>query len=374
MGHGRYKIASFNMFKFSAYTNKDVDRIATQINREGVDIIAIQEIFSQAALNRLLLALGPKWEGRWDTPNSRSVSAAEGYAFAWRKDSIELTRNREGKVFEPRILNQYSLNKKVYKDLVEKYSGMNVDVSKLPFQERLLRNPYYARFSPSSLPGGTYFEFRVVNTHIMYSADRQINESEDKEDILRLSDIARRKNEYNILTHAVYPKVSNKDVDYLMGQTNAKYLPSYTLLVGDYNLNLDEYPRIDNPMVEITDGVGKNATYNPDGVKRIRTIQREKTTLKAEKRLEVDPLDAVQSALLMTHDDRAFYANNYDHITYDEVAFSPLNIIDTKRLIWPDKMYGDMAKDDPYRPYREYRKNVSDHLPIMIEIDIKGAV
>ena len=199
MGYGKYKIASFNMFKFSAYTNKDVAKIAEHINAEGIDILAIQEIFSKAAMDRLLTALGPKWEGRWDSPNSRSVSAAEGYAFVWRKDTIALTKNREGKIFEPRILNQYKLDKQLYKTLVEKYSKIDVGTNNMPFQEKLLRNPFYARFSPAELPGGTYFEFRVVNTHIMYSASRDLNDSDEKEDIINLSDIARRKNEYNRL-------------------------------------------------------------------------------------------------------------------------------------------------------------------------------
>lgn len=123
-----YRIASFNLYKFSANTEKELSEVSQIIRENKVDILAIQEIFSKDALDNLLNELNAKghvrWDGRWDSPNSRSVSAAEGYAFIWNKDCIELSQNRYGKVFEPRIHNQYP-----HRDGIE-----------------LIRNPYYGRF------------------------------------------------------------------------------------------------------------------------------------------------------------------------------------------------------------------------------------
>ena len=148
-----YKIASFNMCKFHEnINNKELIKIASAINNEKIDILAIQEIFSKGALDNLLAALGSEWEGCWDSPNSRSPSAAEGYAFAWRKNNIGLTKNREGKVFKPTILNQYKMHKELYLKLLEKSTKLD-PANAINFQKKLIRNPYYGRFSPADLPG-----------------------------------------------------------------------------------------------------------------------------------------------------------------------------------------------------------------------------
>lgn len=365
-----YKIASFNMCKFHEnINNKELIKIASAINNEKIDILAIQEIFSKGALDNLLAALGSEWEGCWDSPNSRSPSAAEGYAFAWRKNNIGLTKNREGKVFKPTILNQYKMHKELYLKLLEKSTKLD-PANAINFQKKLIRNPYYGRFSPADLPGGTYFEFRIINTHIMWSLNREENEKEDKDVSLIPSDVVMRKNEYNILTNAVYPKVSKKDIDYLMGQTNSKYMPAYTILVGDYNLNLDAYPRIHEPVVELNEGI--KTTYNPSGTMRIETFQDKKTTLKSKDKLYLDPNDEIQVMLLAGKNDEAYFANNYDHFTYDTNSLDAINVKRVYRLDCIESMFPEYRmNDDPYKVYREYRDSVSDHLPIVIELEIR---
>jgi len=167
MGLG-YRIGSFNLYKFSLrsdeHIKKNMQNIAKIIQKAELDVVAIQEIFNKKALDRLISELGGSkcWEGRWASPNSRSVSAAEGYAFIWNNARLGLVRNRYGKVFEPRILNQYK---------VDKSFG----------QRHLIRNPYYIRLTLNELPGETFAEIRLINTHIMFSKDRKENESDKGE-------------------------------------------------------------------------------------------------------------------------------------------------------------------------------------------------
>ena len=80
-----YRIGSFNMYKFQAYRSdkeisKDLNKIAEIIRTEQFDIIALQEIFSKTAMNMLLSRLGRNWNGSWESPQSTSIQAAEGYA------------------------------------------------------------------------------------------------------------------------------------------------------------------------------------------------------------------------------------------------------------------------------------------------------
>lgn len=368
-----YKIASFNIQKFSTNSDKDLDEIASMIKKEGICIMAIQEIFSEEAMKKLLNALnmrGGKWDGRWDTPNSKSVSAAEGYAFIWDTRVIGLTKNMYDKPFEPRILNQYKMDKETFRELVlangRNASELNIDSA---VQEKIIRNPYYGRFSPVGKPGGSYFEFRLINAHIMFSTSRERNESENQEDILDLSDVIMRRNEYNLLTRSIYPKIFNKDLDYILGQRDSKYMPAYTLLMGDYNLNLapgGAQIGAQDRRIEIEDGV----TYpgNEDGKKVIVTKQDELTTLKTNSKLQQRNDDITEVTQFVLDGD--VHANNYDHFTYDEKSFEALNIKRIYRVDCDKYIFKSMAEDDKFAPYREYRKKISDHLPIVIEIEI----
>ena len=106
-----YKIGSFNMYKFQAYRSddkikKDLDSIANIISTEKFDIIAMQEVFDEKPMNMILARLGSHWQGAWGKPNSRSAQAAEGYAFIWNTDRIELAKSVTSsgtRIYQPRI-------------------------------------------------------------------------------------------------------------------------------------------------------------------------------------------------------------------------------------------------------------------------------
>lgn len=313
-----YKLGSFNMYKFQAYRSddkikKDLDNIANIISTEKFDIIAMQEVFDEKPMNMILARLGARWSGAWARPNSKSVQAAEGYAFIWNTDRIELAKSVTAtgvRVYQPRIYKQYKIDRK---------SG----------QKDLVRDPFYGRFKPRH----ENFEIRIINTHIMFSNG---GKDEHEDDSIQLGDIAMRKNEYEILVKNILAKENT----WRYGNN----LTAYTILMGDYNLNLNRNwthgPYLEE-VVEIDDG---KYSY------KIRTVQDQLTTVKNRSRLNPD--EPVRG-----------YANNYDHFSYDENRFSELHPkvkrIDTVRKY---------CEDD----FERHKKEISDHVPISIEIDLKG--
>lgn len=316
----RYRIASFNLYKFSTNTEKELNEVSQIIRENKVDILAIQEIFSKGALDNLLKELNAKgnvhWDGRWASPNSRSVSAAEGYAFIWNKDRIELSQNRSGKVFEPRIHNQYP-----HRDGIE-----------------LIRNPYYGRFV---IKENRMTEFRLINTHIMFSFNREENELDDQESIVEnLGAIAMRNRELDILAGKILPKLDDKAYDYQWNERDGICRKPYTILLGDYNLNLKDSPAkgslIVNDEIMICDSIAE---------KKIITIQKDLSTLRKN-----------------TDSQEGGYRNNFDHFTYDQNR--PLEVVRCWAVDAPNKMR-NFAGD-----YEKYRKDVSDHLMVIMELKL----
>ncbi len=310
-----YRLGSFNLHKFSANTHKDLEIIRDIITENRIDLLAIQEIFSEAALNNLLKHLGSQWDGRWASPNSRSVSAAEGYAFVWNTSRVVLSRRRSGSAFEPVIHNQYP-----HKDSGE-----------------LIRNPYYGRFV---IRDNTMIELRIINTHIMFSLNREENDSDNHDSsVNHPGAVSMRKRELSILASKILPKLDDKTYDYQWNEVDDYCRRPYTILMGDYNLNLrDSNARdtfIDEPLIIIRDA---------NSEKRIITVQKELTTLKAK------PTDGgVING----------YRNNFDHFTYDSLR--PIEV-----RCWAV----DVPNNSNYYAgdYERYKKDISDHLPIVMEI------
>lgn len=313
-----YKLGSFNMYKFQAYRSddkikKDLDNIANIISQERFDIVAMQEVFDEKPMRMILARLGVNWEGAWAKPNSRSSQAAEGYAFIWNINRIELAKSITPsgvRIYQPRIYNQYKIDQ---------------NNGQLP----LVRNPFYGRFKPKY----ENFEIRIINTHIMYSHGEN-NEFED--DNGQLSDIAMRRNEYEILIKNILAKENT----WRYGNN----LAAYTVLMGDYNLNLKRDwtsgPYLEE-VVEINDG---RYTY------RIRTVQDQLTTIK--NRSKLNPDEPIRG-----------YANNYDHFSYDEDRFKDLH---------PKVSCIDTVKKYCCDDFERHKKEISDHIPISMEINLKS--
>ncbi|MDD3141619.1 MAG: hypothetical protein PHX08_22015 [Lachnospiraceae bacterium] len=316
---GSLNMCNFN-FRSEGCNKKNFIRIANIISSEQFDIVALQEVLSEQALNVLLKALGSNWDKAWMKPNKSSSYASKGFAFIWNKKKIHPVTTKKSygvRVFEPEIINQYRLNRSVG-------------------QQELARNPYYARFTTDGLPGGAFFEIRLINVHIMFKKGVTV--------VSDLNDSRMRNNEYNVLMEAIYPKISDR--------CYGNFMPAYTVILGDYNMNLKRdwtvgqgrsSVYIDNEVIFISDG---NET------KQIKTVQDELTTLKdpqnQENETDNNPLRG--------------YANNYDHFSYDVIRFSNANV-SYRRVDAVRKYFNDN--------FEEYRREVSDHIPIAIDIELR---
>ena len=312
-----YKIGSFNMFKFSFQSDSEIRKDFTVLSRiirdNRFDIIALQEVFSPNALGRLLDYLGRfEWDGVWDSPTSFSSIAAEGYGFIWNKRRMRLavTTQPDGttKTFRPHIYNQYRVDKRLG-------------------QTQLIRNPYYARFEPLD---GSFCEIRLINTHIIFSKGNSLNQ------LLDIGAVVMRKREFDVLTQALYNTIADKRY--------GNNRPAYTIILGDYNLNLRTSGATGAFLNEIV------TVQDRGQIKRLITVQDKLTTLKANNAGSQDNYGF------------SYWANNYDHFTYDMDRFSSISAVSSRI-----NTVKDYCNDD----YELHRKTVSDHVPIALKLNLK---
>jgi len=318
------RIGSFNMKKFGATSNKDFEKIAEIIVGENFDIVALQEIFSNGKGVNRLLEQNVKhelhnWDYCFDAPSESNdltkledmlstKSRGEGYAFLWKKNRFK--KVEFSKLGTTRIFEPRIINS-LSKDV-------NVDCS------FFARTPYYIRLQP--IYGG-FFDLRLVNIHIFFGDSR-------------LSSIEKRQIEYAVLTQKIYPEICQNTY----GQNRIPY----TITMGDYNLN------IFNPLVNTQlKNCYLSAVYSYfEGEKHIQilTVQDQLTTLRDVNHLEEEKYNNNNSL-----------ANNYDHFTYSPELSNFQSV--KYEMIDAINKYCD-------GDYAYYRKNISDHLPIMMIVEI----
>lgn len=314
-------IGSFNLYTYRAYekseeSSKDIFRIASIIRDAQFDIVALQEVFNEAGAEIITRALGPSWKYSWDSPPNKTKNAAEGYAFIWNTDRFDLPFYDGGKK-EPRIFNQYRLDRTLG-------------------QKPLIRNPYYGRFVPTFLE--MPFELRLINAHILFSKSSSNYDENLKSEP---SALAMRRNEFKVLASALYPKVSDR--------VYGNNFKSYTILLGDYNLNLRQSgaegsylsSRMEPETIMVYDG---------RDVKEIVTVQEDLTTFKQP------PKDNEQK----NYTSATCWANNYDHFTYDSLKFDGIGM--TAYRVNSLSYCAD---------YKDHRRTISDHAPIKLVIDLR---
>lgn len=145
-----YKIGSFNCLNFGMGSSKDIQKFVDIILGERFDILALQEIRGEKALDRILAGLDSKWASCADEKTN-------DYAFIWntnRVDIIDPDRPDARKSY-PRTFSDRRLSK-----------------------DDLARTPFYARFYPVG-GGAPFIEIRIINTHIRFSKNNG-NENELK--------------------------------------------------------------------------------------------------------------------------------------------------------------------------------------------------
>lgn len=297
-----YKIGSFNLCNLSFQSDNEIrksfENIANIIREENYDIVALQEIISEEALKLLLRYLGAYWKKSFDVPDSYSSDRrGEGYAYIWNSRRIDLVHTEDYgqiKSIYPRVWKQYP---KTYGTMI--------------------REPYYARFTPSGLPGGSFFEIRLINTHLIFK------------------NVSDRQKEFNILVNNIYDNISNR--------VYGNNMPAYTIILGDYNLNLCR-EHTQNPYVA-------ESVYIDSGrlSKTIITVQDQLTTIKKP------VVDEYGNKVCNG------YANNYDHFSYDQ-NYNNIITLNSGRVDAVGKYYGN--------DFLKYRREISDHVPISLDFDL----
>ena len=332
-----YKIGSFNVRNLSFATGKErLDHIADLIKE--FDIIALQEVLSAGKMlegtqvdnpagqqiayeNSLRFRLGENWDMCWLDPHSESKwypyigndARGEGYAFLWRKDKFKCPVNENGKEIRPGIFRQYK---------TDKSSG----------EIRLIRDPGYGRFQMVDPP---YAEIRLITTHIIYNKPK----AENLKVIVDASEYKMRKNEFNILAKDVYTRISEnyKDINCNV---------PYTVILGDYNLNLMK-SGAGKPYVPTIVVLDKNGNI----LSTVRDIREN----------ESYRIHTVQEDLSTINRAGNDYSSNYDHFTYDD---------HTEQVV-QEKVAHRMDAVKRLGDFKTYKDKVSDHIPIMLEIDLK---
>jgi endonuclease/exonuclease/phosphatase family metal-dependent hydrolase len=310
-----YIIGSFNLQNFSGKDRKDLDVIANIITTERLDIIALQEVLRPEALNSLLRRLPYYWEGVQCSPRTskeeaiydekgdistptikRSSNTAKGYAFIWNSRRV-----RECSRSGPQVFKQIK-------------------------NGELVRNPFYGRFTPSGLPGGAFFEIRLINVHLCSPAEPKAN----------------RLKEYSVATQEVYTRISKKRY--------GDNMPSYTIILGDYNMPITWCSEANN---------------NFEG-QIICTDQEEKTTLSTNINQQKESKKGILASLLAKErqapsQEQDPFANDYDHFSFDMYELLDIEL-KIERINSVEKYYQN--------DFVEYKKKVSDHVPIKMEIMI----
>lgn len=372
-----YRIATFNIQKFGKLSvlptetkgrKKDLDTIGKIIRDNQFDIIAIQEIYHKEVLRELLECIAQQyavedrlkrgsvssyntysggktnesfgfktkhWEGRWATPNSYNGDS-EGYAFIWNRDRIKLVTNRKNEVFEPRI---------------EEYISKG---------DSLVRPPFLGRF----MPVNGYFEIRLINTHVAYSIPAQKKKEDAEGYEPDLTDIEYRKREFLTLIRTVYRRFSQKQYDVNRQDTDACYMPPYTFLLGDYNLNLANANGTSAKLPKEWDNLLIDRMH-------ILTVNEELTTLK--NRPTHDP---EKEQMWIKNQDIIYHlANNYDHFSYDDKKLAPKGVgagiaRPITKALYPFSYYKDKTANEE-TVFDLYRAKVSDHVPVYMDFDIR---
>lgn len=193
-------------------------------------------------------------------------------------------------------------------------------------EKTMTRSPFYARFEANDC----FCEIRLLDIHLYHGgSDSQMN-------------IEKRNEEFLNMAGKVYPRISQKRYK-MNDEANGSCRPAYNIMLGDYNLNLktlwNSSPYLKYEQYEIP---GTNEV--------IVTVQNQKTTLKKYTSDETTDADELRG-----------YKNNFDHCSYGINRFVGVNIraskVDAVR-----KYFGD--------DFKKYRDTVSDHVPILVELDL----
>lgn len=334
---GSFNLRNIGLAALSLGNDRDLRKIAEIIIKEKLDVVAFQEVLSGGkAINSsavegnmkksLLMELGTSWAFEWALTDVDMLGGegihdrrGEGYGFAWNTNRLRLPTSigadYKKRVFSPRVVK----NARVKKDLK--------------------RVPFYARFTPDGCPGGTNVEFRLICIHTVYGSDTSDGHEE-------------RRKELHTILEEVYPQVEDK--------VYGCNMPSYTIVLGDYNVELwraykESWKR--NPPAYLIPGDSSDEVCAERwGGRVIKTFQDQLTTLKAK---DDDSPDGNESDA----DSERGYSHDYDHASFNAKRYEQHGIKYSVRRI-------DAVRDYCADDFKLYRKTVSDHIPIVVELEL----
>lgn len=318
-----YKIGSFNLKNIGEEAlcgkhSRAMAKIKQIILNEGFDVIALQEVLSEGKAFTLhpdgveksfLGELGSDWKFKWASADAGANNDKRDEGYAFLWNTKRL-------------------------DLVETETAKGTRrfhprMLRMKTSKPLSRRPYYARFRPTD---GARAELRLICIHNFFGSGSK----DDKQ---------QRQDELKILLTEIYPQIADK----IYGDN----MPHYTVLLGDYNLCLRRSWK--------TSAYGPFLDADEDDIiiaekwdhKRIKTVQDQLTSLKTPKEgEEFEKEDKIRG-----------YAHDYDHFSYEIEQFEGTTVR-VRRIDAVRKYY----KDD----FKEYREKVSDHIPIIMTIDLKA--
>lgn len=332
------RIGSFNVCNLSyneknENTSKNLTQIAKLLLEMNCHIIVLQEVLSEGKMLKgpklddirgqakayeksLLGRMGDKWECLWIPPGIKHENhiapgsqdrRGEGSAVFWKKDNLELVRKKESM------------------ELPFPYTSYSVPRAEEP-QARLIRDPGIARFRIKGRP----VEIRLIIAHILSSSSSKNREQLD---------------EFALLAGRIYKKIDSFSRD-------ARCTEHCTVLLGDYNLNLessDVPAKIRVPDIAVFDRYDRMVAADMTGSRKMYTLQNQRTTLKSKE---------------------PGLANNFDHFTIDgkintvvRDVTKDVAVINRIKELYP-------LEEDEAGKYATYRAQVSDHLPIVINLHI----
>ncbi len=341
-----YNIGSFNMrnlglSSLSTENPRDLKTIARIIREENLDLVGLQEILSEGKAftfereskkDALLKELGgnKEWGFAWadagneDFMYSSNDPRGEGYAFIWNLNKFELCKSKD----------RYINGKIIEKDFLPRMLSVN--------RQYMYRKPFYGRFKIK----GNNAEIRLICVHTYYGKDDSLSRTI-------------RQSELDVLLKEIYPLMSDKRY--------GSPLESFTILLGDYNAELwtssskkwQENRRSGikgkKPAIMATDLRGVVTAEKYDD-REILTVQDELTTLKSA--VDTDEFDG-----------NGYFAN-YDHFSYEEKSFNGKVKVKYKRLTDAVSRYCAVCDNDIYQSdFEKYHKTISDHIPIVMEIE-----
>lgn len=258
-----YNIGSFNLHNLGLSTlsnnnPRDLNKIATIIENENFDVVALQEIRSEGKAfylekenfkRNILQELGPNWSFIYADTESSLDSRNECYAYLWNNKRLMISK----KIEDGTGGDSYTDLCRIKKD-------------------KLRRHPYYIRLTPIN---GPFIELRLICIHTSFSDKKQLKE------------------ELDVLIRDIYPSIEDRRY--------GNNRPAYTFLLGDYNACLwrswDQEKQADNPLYINCD----EKDIIDTGSKRIITVQDQRTTLKQ----------------ISEDESQRGYSHDYDHFSYD---------------------------------------------------------